>query len=238
MWSPARTSDRVGRVVLDHVEVAQHRVGGAAVPLRHAAARDVRLEQLHTAVVAVEVPRPAQPDVVVERARVVLGQDDDVIDIGVDAVRQREVDDPVLAAEGDGRLGPLLGQDRETLAFAAREDHCHRPFHGPSSLQDPWSGPCADPIAMLARAASANVNAMFAGRSRAPVRAGLQEQARIDEVAVEHDRPVEVGAGRMPGVALVADRPGPPSPGSPGGCCPGSRRSCGRTRSAARSCAR
>ena len=78
--------DRVGRVVLDDVEVAQDRVGRAAIPLRDPAARDVRLEQLDAAGVAVEVPRPAEPDVVVERARVVLGQDDDVVDVRVDAV--------------------------------------------------------------------------------------------------------------------------------------------------------
>ena len=71
-----------------------------------------------------------EPDVVVERARVVLGQDDDVVDVRVDAVRQREVDDPVLAAERDGRLGALLGQDRQALALAAGKDHRHRPLHG------------------------------------------------------------------------------------------------------------
>ena len=104
----------------------------SAVPRYHSAtlaARDVRLEQLDPAPVAVEVPRPAEPDVVVERARVVLGQDDDVVDVRVDAVGQREVDDPVLATERHGRLGPLLGQDREALALAAREDHRHRPLH-------------------------------------------------------------------------------------------------------------
>ena len=118
------------RVVLDDVEVAQDGVGRAAVPLGDLAARDVRLEELDAAAVAVEVPRPAQADVVVERARVVLGQDDDVVDVRVDAVREREVDDPVLAAERHGRLGPLLGQDREALALATREDHRHRPFPG------------------------------------------------------------------------------------------------------------
>ena len=41
--------DGVGRVVLEHVEVAQDRVGRAAVPLGDAAARDVRLEQLDAA---------------------------------------------------------------------------------------------------------------------------------------------------------------------------------------------
>ena len=116
-------------VVLDDVEVAQDRVGRAAIPLRDASPGDVRLEQLDPAPVAVQVPRPAQPDVVVERPRVVLGQDDHVVDVRVHAVGQREVDDPVLATERNGRLGSLLGQDRKALALAAREDHRHRPLH-------------------------------------------------------------------------------------------------------------
>ena len=76
--------DRVGRLVLEDVEVAQDRIGGAAIPLGQPAAGDVRLEQLDAAVVAVEVPRPAETDVVVERPGVVLGQDDDVVDVRVD----------------------------------------------------------------------------------------------------------------------------------------------------------
>src|SRR3990172_2467616 len=46
-----------------------------AIPLGAPPAADVRLEQLHAALGAVQVPRPSQPDVVVERPRVVLGQD-------------------------------------------------------------------------------------------------------------------------------------------------------------------
>ena len=41
--------DRVAGAVLDDVEVLEHRVGRAAVPLGHAAAGDVRLEQLDAA---------------------------------------------------------------------------------------------------------------------------------------------------------------------------------------------
>jgi hypothetical protein len=121
--------DRVGRLVLDDVHVLEHRVRGAAVPLRHAAAGDVRLEQLHAAAVTVEVPRPAEADVVVEGTRVVLGQDDHVVDVRVHAVGQREIDDPVLAAERDRGLGTNGREDRETLALTAGEDHRHGPLH-------------------------------------------------------------------------------------------------------------
>jgi hypothetical protein len=121
--------DRVGVAVLELAQVLQNGVRGAAVPLGDAATGDVRLAQLHPAVVAVEIPRPAQPDVVVERPGVVLGQDDDVGDVRVDAVRQGEIDDPVLATERHRGLRALLRKDREPLALAARKDHRHRRLH-------------------------------------------------------------------------------------------------------------
>jgi len=93
------------------------------------------------AAIPVEVPGPAETDVVVQRARVVLGQDDDVVDQRVDAVREREVDDPVLAAERDRGLRADAREDREALAFAAGEDHGHRPLHG--SMLTPCGG---DPV--------------------------------------------------------------------------------------------
>ena len=121
--------DRRPSRVLDDVEVLEDRVGGPAVPLRDAAAGDVRLEHPDAAGVAVQIPRPAHADVVVERARVVLGQDDDVVDVRVHAVGEGEVDDPVLAAERHGRLGPHRREDGESLALAAGEYHRHRRLH-------------------------------------------------------------------------------------------------------------
>ena len=126
--------DRVGGIVLDLIEVLEHGIGRPAVPLGTAPAGDVRLAQANAALVPVEVPRPAEPDVVVERARVVLRQDDHVRDVRVHAVRQGEVDDPVLAAERDRGLGALLRQDREPLALAARKDHRHGLLHARSPI--------------------------------------------------------------------------------------------------------
>ena len=125
--------DRVRGRALDHVHVPEHRVGGPAVPLGDAAARDVRLQQLHAAAVPVEIPRAPEADVVVERVGVVLGQDEDVVDVRVDAVRQGEVDDPVLAPERHRGLRAHRGQDREALAFTAGEDERHRPLHSRAS---------------------------------------------------------------------------------------------------------
>ena len=58
--------DRVARRLLDDVEVLENGVGGAAVPLGHAAPGDVRLQNPNPAVVAVEVPGTAHADVVIE----------------------------------------------------------------------------------------------------------------------------------------------------------------------------
>ena len=144
----SQDEDRVGRVVVDDVEVLEHRVGRAAIPLRNATAGDVRLEHPDAACVPVEVPRPAEPDVVVERARVVLGQDDHVVDVRVHAVREREIDDPILAAERDGGLRANGREDGQPLTLAAGQDDCHRPLHERvSPVRDQprsWSGAAGD----------------------------------------------------------------------------------------------
>ena len=85
-------------------------------------ATDVRLQQRHAAVAAVQVPGTADADVIHQRARGVLGQHRHVGEPGVDGVREREVDDPVLAAERDARLGAHLGQHRQPLALAPGQD--------------------------------------------------------------------------------------------------------------------
>ena len=100
--------DGVRRVVLDDVDVAQDRVGRAAVPLGDRPRAMYGWRSLTPPRLRSRSHGRPEADVVVERARVVLGQDDDVVDVRVDAVRQREVDDPVLAAERHGRLGALL----------------------------------------------------------------------------------------------------------------------------------
>ena len=70
-----------------------------------------RLEQ------AAELPALAQ--VLEQRLAAELRQDIDRIDARVDEVAQDEIDDPVLAAERDGRLGPFLCERIEPSALAA-----------------------------------------------------------------------------------------------------------------------
>jgi hypothetical protein len=64
---------------------------------------------------------PSHPDVPVQRQRFVLRGDEDAPQPGVDAVAEREVDDPVGTAEVDRRLGAIFGERIEALAGAAGE---------------------------------------------------------------------------------------------------------------------
>src|SRR5262249_56165936 len=68
---------------------------------------------------AIEIPRAADPNVLVERGRPVLGQHADVEDAGVHAVRKGEVDDAVFAGERHRRLRAALRQQTQPRAEAA-----------------------------------------------------------------------------------------------------------------------
>ena len=71
---------------------------------------------------------PAHAHVAVEALGLVLGGDEDLAQARVDAVGEREVDDPVRPAEGHRRLGALAGERVEPLAGAAGEqDRDHVP---------------------------------------------------------------------------------------------------------------
>ncbi len=63
----------------------------------------------------------------VQRVRLVLGEHADPPVSGVDQVGQHEVDQPVVAAERHGRLGPVGGQRPQPLALAAGQDDAEHP---------------------------------------------------------------------------------------------------------------
>src|SRR4026209_1110721 len=122
MWSPARTTIVSAS---ERSMTFMFRSTASAVPRYHSATRPRAMYGWSSFTPPVSrsgapgrppparlpggVPRPPEADVVVEGVRVVLGQHEDVVDVRVDAVRQREVDDPVLAAEGDCRFGAHSG---------------------------------------------------------------------------------------------------------------------------------
>ena len=72
---------------------------------------------------------PAFADVAVERERLVLGEDVDVAKVGVDAVGEGDVDDAVLAGEGNRGLGAIAGEGKEPLARPARQQYAQSVFN-------------------------------------------------------------------------------------------------------------
>ena len=61
-------------------------------------------------------------DMAVERRRVELRENEDPAEVGVQAVADWHVDQPVLPANRHGRLGTVLGEREEAAALAAAED--------------------------------------------------------------------------------------------------------------------
>ena len=108
-------------MVADDVQVLEDGIGGPGVPGRLDDALLGR-PQLY------ELPKlPAQEtppllDVQDQGMGLVLGEDGDAAHAGIDAVRQGEIDDPELAAEGDGRLGAPTRELHESGAAPPGED--------------------------------------------------------------------------------------------------------------------
>ena len=105
--------DRVGAEVPDGVGVAVEVVAvaaGEAVDGERAPAL-LRHQPAQPAAGAVEVPGAARGEVPVERGGLVLHREPDVGDAAVRQVGQGDVDELVAAAERQGRLGALAGED-------------------------------------------------------------------------------------------------------------------------------
>jgi hypothetical protein len=137
----AEDGDVVGPLVVEQVEVLVDGVGRAREPVRPAAhlGRDGR----HVVAEQRRQP-PGRGDVAVQRVALVLGENHDPQEAGVDEVRQREVDQPVVAAEGDGRFRAVGGERREPLALTPREDdrehvrRCHAVRHSRRARAGAW----------------------------------------------------------------------------------------------------
>jgi hypothetical protein len=112
----------LGLLAADRVDVLVDRVGGAHIPVGAGALHGrQQLEELaqflrHNA-------RPPFADVPVQRQRLVLGQDEDLAQAGVDAVGERDVDDAVVPAKGHGRFGAIAGKRKEPFSGSARKQN-------------------------------------------------------------------------------------------------------------------
>src|ERR1700761_5155933 len=62
----------------------------------------------------------------VEAHGFILCQDENLAEAAVHAVREREIDDPIDAAERHGRLGSIAREGLEPRSFAPRENHAER----------------------------------------------------------------------------------------------------------------
>ena len=104
---------------IDGIEVLKHRIGRAQIPVLADAL--LRREDLDELAELLGDDVPPHPDVAVEGERLVLRGDEDAAQPGVDAVAEREIDDPVRPAEVDGRFRPFFGQGIQAFAGAAGE---------------------------------------------------------------------------------------------------------------------
>jgi hypothetical protein len=113
--------DEIGGMCLQHVQVLVDRVRGAL----ELAAQGIgaRQQGLDGAFAVGEPRRPGRGDVVHQRFGLVLRQNIDGRDPGVDQVAQYEIHQPVAAREGHGWLGMLGGQRVEPRPFAACQNH-------------------------------------------------------------------------------------------------------------------
>ncbi len=120
--------DIFGALFFERVDILIDRVGGPLVPvLVDALLRRHDVDEL--AQLAAQVIAPAEIDVPVEAHRFVLREHQHLAQPAVQAVREREVDDAIGTAEGDGRLRAITRQRLESRTFAPRQDDCQYAFH-------------------------------------------------------------------------------------------------------------
>ena len=110
-------------IIVEMQQVLPDGVGGPLIPLLPVGPL-LRGQDLHEA--GREVVEPvAVLDVAVQRAAVELGQDEDAAQIGVEAVADGDVHQPVLPAQGNGGLGPILGEGKEPSPGAPAQHDAH-----------------------------------------------------------------------------------------------------------------
>ena len=114
-------------IFIDKADVLIDRVCSTLVPLRALAAL-IRRQGIDAAIQAVKIPSLAVCQIHVQDMRLILRQNTDGVDAGIDTVGQREVDDTVFAAKRHCRLRYVLGQYIQSAATAAGQQHCNAFF--------------------------------------------------------------------------------------------------------------
>jgi len=115
-------------IAADGVDVLVHGICGAHVPVGagalHGRQQFEELPQLLR-----DNARPSFADVAVQRECLVLGENEDFAEAGVDAVGEGDVDDPVMPPEGDRRFGAIAGERKEPFASSSRKQYSKRISH-------------------------------------------------------------------------------------------------------------
>ena len=120
-------------VALDDVDVLEHRVGGAAIPVILGNAL-TRRQNVETLVALGAEKAPAALQMADQAMGLVLGRHGDAPDARVQRVGQREIDDARLAAKINRWLGASVGELHQPRAAPAGE-HIG---HGVSSERGVW----------------------------------------------------------------------------------------------------
>ena len=126
----------VGLVLFNEMEVLVNGVCGALIPVG-AVALLIGRQNVDSAVETVQIPGKTVSDVTVQHQRLILGQNANHRNIGVDAVGQGEVDDAEFCSEGNCGFCNVLGQDLQSAALPSGKKHCNAFFlldHGDPPL--------------------------------------------------------------------------------------------------------
>ena len=111
-----KNDDVVGALAADGIDVLVDGVGGAQVPV----GGDAHLRRKNFDEFAEpHQRRPTLADVAVQAERLVLREDEDAAQVAVDAIGERDVDDAVDAAKGNGGFGAVARQRPQPFALAA-----------------------------------------------------------------------------------------------------------------------
>ena len=125
-----------GRGLLDRVNILVDRVGGSLVP--HLGNSLLGRDHLDVLAQLAAEEIPSLVDMAVQAGGLVLGQHHDLAHVGVDAVGECEVDDPVDPAEGNRRLGAVPGEWFEARSPAScQDDRQHVAIHQTTSTRCP-----------------------------------------------------------------------------------------------------
>ena len=111
------------RIVQIHkADVLINGVGSALVPHRAGGALIGR-QDVDAAIHAIQFPRLAVADIVVQLQRPVLGQHAHRVDAGVGTVGQGKINDAEFPAEGNGGLCHVAGQHIQAASLSAGQQH-------------------------------------------------------------------------------------------------------------------